>query len=231
MEAQRRVTGRKQHRHGGKVHFAEVTVRAEPCLGNSEVILSDGVLDTLREVFGVDFEHQRHCVWAAVSVVIDSFDRVAEVAPIRAEVVEVRVSGNVGREVSGFLLSVAGMHAIGEYLSTGEDDQARLPSGTADRPGQRAGLGRCSPSAAEDTPEKIGPVDTFLSEDDRRSVLYQTVYVVAWNDLNDGSTRDEIWGRHESVIRSLSRDAGVTREAIEDVLAGRPMRYNSQAKP
>jgi hypothetical protein len=39
MEAHRRFTGRKEHRCGGLVHFAEVTVQAEPCLGESEVVL------------------------------------------------------------------------------------------------------------------------------------------------------------------------------------------------
>src|SRR5207253_273455 len=128
MEAPRVFTGRKEHRHEGRVHFAEVTVRAEPCPGGSEVVLSDDVLNTLREVFGTDFEHQRHCVWAAVSVQISTIHVAGEMphagaTSFRAEVVEVRVSGNAGREVSEFLLSVASMSAIGDYLEAWENEQ------------------------------------------------------------------------------------------------------------
>src|SRR5436309_3423987 len=112
MEAQKLFTGRKQHRHEGQVHFAEVTVRAEPCLEETEVVWSEEVLDTLRGVFGTDFEHQRHCVWAAVSVQLSTINiggdyPHAGASSFRAEVVGVRVSGNAGRQVSGFLLSVA----------------------------------------------------------------------------------------------------------------------------
>jgi hypothetical protein len=40
-----------------------------------------------------------------------------------AEAIRIQVSGNAGREVSGFLLSVAGMDAFGEYLCAWEDSQ------------------------------------------------------------------------------------------------------------
>jgi hypothetical protein len=128
VKASRRFTGRKEHRLGNLVHFAEVTVQAEPCLGESEVVLSEEVLDTLREVFGPDFEHQRHCVSSAVSVQLSTINvgsdfPLAGAASFRAEVVGVRVSGNVGREVSGFLFSVAAMDAIGDYLTFWEHEQ------------------------------------------------------------------------------------------------------------
>jgi hypothetical protein len=57
MGAPRCFTGRKEHRRGDLVHFAEVTVQAEPCLGESAVVLSEEALDTLREAFGPDSEH------------------------------------------------------------------------------------------------------------------------------------------------------------------------------
>jgi hypothetical protein len=134
MEAQKCFTARSDHRHGGRVHFAEVTVRANRCPGPSQVVLSEGVLDTLREVFGTDFEHHRHCVWAAVMAQIDTVNVAGEMplagaASFRAEVVAVRVSGDAGREVCGALLSIAGMHAIGDYLEAWEDEQQRVPSG------------------------------------------------------------------------------------------------------
>jgi hypothetical protein len=128
MEAQRIFTGRKEHRHEGRIHFAEVTVRAEPCLGASRVELSTEVLSTLREAFGADFEHQRHCVSSAVSAQIATANVAGEMPRVgatsfRADVVAVRVSGNAGREVSGFLLSIAGMNAIADYLEAWENEQ------------------------------------------------------------------------------------------------------------
>ena len=92
MAAQRLFTGRNEHRHAGRVHFAEVTVQAEPCLGESQVEFSAAVLSTLREAFGSDFEHQRQCVWSAVSARIATAN-VAREMPLgdatsfRAEVV------------------------------------------------------------------------------------------------------------------------------------------------
>jgi hypothetical protein len=128
MTTQREFTGRKEHREGHRVHFAEVTVRAGPCPGGSHVLLSENVLIKLREVFGVDFEHQRHCVWSAVSAQIATINVAGEMplagaASFRAEVVDVRVSGNAGREISGFLLSMASMNAIADYLEAWENEQ------------------------------------------------------------------------------------------------------------
>ena len=36
MRSQRLFTGRMQNRRGNQVHFAEVTVQAEPCTGESQ---------------------------------------------------------------------------------------------------------------------------------------------------------------------------------------------------
>lgn len=134
-------TGRKEIRRDGSDHFAEVTVRGQ--LGDQpmEVTLSPAVLDYLREMFGADFEHQRHCVWAAVAVRLDPANRMlpevlpaadrmlglpdADVATFRAEVIGVRVSGNAGRKLAGFLLSVASMNAIDAYLDDWEDRHAK----------------------------------------------------------------------------------------------------------
>ena len=125
-------TGRvelKELLRGGSDDFAEVTVRAEPCVGPTEVVLSSAVLEYLRQLFGPDFEHYRHCVWAAVAVQID----VANVAgglphvgvtSFHAEVIGVRLSGNAGREAFGGLLTSAGMRAIGEYLVDWEQSQS-----------------------------------------------------------------------------------------------------------
>jgi len=114
--------GRKDIRRDGRDHFAEITVRAGPSQTPTHVTLSAEVLEIIRSVFGEDFEYQRHNVWAAVAAHIDIATRYTAEMPcfgatsFQAEVVRVRVSGNAGREVSGFLLSVAAMNAILEYL-------------------------------------------------------------------------------------------------------------------
>jgi hypothetical protein len=121
-------TGRKSIWRDGQDHFAEVTVRAWPSEAPTEVALSTEVLEVLRSVFGEDFEAQRHNVRAAVAAQIDTSDVAGQMPHVgatsfHADVVRVRVSGNAGREVSGFLLSVAGMDAIGEYLVAWETSQ------------------------------------------------------------------------------------------------------------
>jgi hypothetical protein len=122
-------TSRKTIRRDDAEHFAEVTVRAQP--GPSEVVLSPAVLGHLREVFGGDYEHARHCVWAAVAAQIGTANVAGEMPHVgatsfHAEVVEVKVSGNAGREIGGVLLTMAGMVAIGDYLEDWEDAQAGL---------------------------------------------------------------------------------------------------------
>src|SRR4051794_32705913 len=110
-------TGYDAIRRDGQDHFAEVTIQASPGPAPSRVTLSTEALDVLRSVFGADFEVQRHNVRAAVAAHIEPATRYTAKMPnvgatsFHAEVVRVRVSGNAGREISGFLLSVAGMNA------------------------------------------------------------------------------------------------------------------------
>lgn len=120
--------GRKSHSVNGVIHWAEVVTRAKPCHGLTEVILSSLALSILRETFGADFEHQRECVRSAIAVQIDTANIAGELPRVgasrfQAEVVEVRVSGNAGRDLSGFLLSAAGMDAIGAFLNAWEASQ------------------------------------------------------------------------------------------------------------
>lgn len=90
-------TGRKDFRRDGQDHFAEITVRAEPGEPPSQVNLSSEVLADLHAAFGPDFEHQRHNVWAAVIVQIDTTNLKdgyphAGAASFHAEVVGFRIS-------------------------------------------------------------------------------------------------------------------------------------------
>jgi hypothetical protein len=67
-------------------------------------------------------------VWAAAAVQIDTANVAGEIPHVgatsfHAEVIGVRVSGNAGREISGFLLSRASMDAIGDYLEDWENTQ------------------------------------------------------------------------------------------------------------
>jgi hypothetical protein len=126
---QETYTSRRAIRREGKEHFAEITVRAQPGPSPSEVVLSPAVLAQLREAFGGDFEHARHCVYAAVAAQIGTANVAGEMPHVgstffHAEVVEVKVSGNAGREIGGVLLTMAGMGAIGAYLEDWEDAQA-----------------------------------------------------------------------------------------------------------
>jgi hypothetical protein len=235
MEAPRCFNGRKEHRRGGLVHFAEVTVRAEPCLGKSEVVLSEEALDTLREVFGTDFEHQRHCVASAVSAQLATINVAghyphAGATSFRAEVVGVWVSGNAGREVSGFLLSVAGMDAIAEYLTAWEHEQESRTGGASSAPNAPEGSDsgvvlppeddvRCA--VLQSTQVRAwNDVIAGLTEDDYRCAVYQTTYVVARNEIDGGLTEDEIRGRYVRVIQATGQHADVAREAVDDALAG-----------
>lgn len=123
------TASRSLHRDGHH-HFAEVTVRASPGPAPSLVTLSEEAIDALRSTFGPDFEYHRHNVWAAVAVVIDTANVAGEmphvgVTSFHAEVVRVRASGDAGREVAGALLSMAGMHAIGDYLEAWEESRGR----------------------------------------------------------------------------------------------------------
>src|SRR5262245_3783916 len=99
-------TGRKTIRRDGRVHFAEITVRASSGPAPSQVTLSPAALEDLKAAFGEDFEYHRHNVWAAVATQIGVANVAGEMphvgaASFHAEVVCVRVSGNAGREVSG----------------------------------------------------------------------------------------------------------------------------------
>jgi hypothetical protein len=243
MGAPRSFTGRKEHRGGDLVHFAEVTVQAEPCLVESEVVLSEEVLDTLREAFGPDFEHQRHCVWSAVSAQLSTID-VAGIYPLaaatsfRAQVVGVRVSGNAGREVSSFLLSVAGMNAIADYLTAWEHEQEPRTGAVTSAPDEPEDSDpgavlppedayRCAVHQSTRVPAWNDAIGS-LTEDDFRCAVYQSTYVAARYDVADGLTYGDIRGRYVRVIQAAGRHADVAREAVDDALAGLPMRYKSR---
>jgi hypothetical protein len=133
-------TGRKAIRRDGRDHFAEVTVRAAPGPAPSQVVLSTAALEDLRSAFGADFEHHRHNVWAAVAVQIDTANTAGEMPHVgatsfRVEVLRVRVSGDAGKEVSGFLLKIAGMDAIGDYLHEWENAQEGREPVVSESPG------------------------------------------------------------------------------------------------
>ena len=76
----------------------------------------------------------------------------------------------------------------------------------------------------------IDPIacDIVLTEDDLRCAIYQSTYVLAWNDINDGLTGDEVRGRHEPAVQAAGRHADVAGVAVADALAGLPMRYKGR---
>jgi hypothetical protein len=240
MGAPRCFTGRKEHRAGDLVHFAEVAVQAEPCLGESEVVLSEEVLNTLREAFGPDSEHQRHCVWSAVSAQLSTINvagdyPLAGATSFRAQVVSVCVSGSAGREVDGFLLSVAGMDAIADYLADWEHEQEPRTGGLSSAPDEPEDSDPGAVSPGEDgcccathQSTRVPAWNDFiggLTEDDYRRAVYQSTYVAARNDIADGLTDGDIRGRYVRIVQAAGRHTDVAREAVDDALAGLPMRY------
>ncbi|WP_165251056.1 hypothetical protein [Paludisphaera soli] len=135
-------TSRKAIRRDGREHFAEVTVRASPCEPPSQVTLLASAHEDLRSAFGEDFEYHRHNVYAAVKVQIEIANVAGEMPHVgassfRAEVLCVRVSGDEGRELCGFLLTVAGMDAIAEYLYAWEHEQEAGADGGPRDPGPK----------------------------------------------------------------------------------------------
>lgn len=118
-------TARKVIKRHGQDHFAEITVRSSPGQAPSHVTFSAEALDFLRTTFGEDFEYHLHNVRAAVLAQINTANVSGEMPHVaatsfHAEVQRIRVSGNAGPHVSGALLSMAGMHAIGDYLEAWE---------------------------------------------------------------------------------------------------------------
>lgn len=108
--------------------FAEITVRAKPCQGQSEVVLSPPALASLREAFGEDFERQRDNVRAAVKSLIAMANVKGDVPHVGAssfqvEVTRVRVSRNAGQDLSAALLTAASWAAMGAYLEDYETEQ------------------------------------------------------------------------------------------------------------
>jgi hypothetical protein len=162
----------------------------------------------------------------------------AGAASFRAEVVEVQVSGNAGRETSAFLLSVAAMDAIADYLLAWEDEQRVIAGGEANEGPQRPHPRDASDEGDTIEPTSFGsavgwPDSSFvhLSEYDLRCVRYQSCYIAIRVDVESGVTEDAIRGRYNEIIKGLGPDADVVVEALDDALAGRPMRYKDPVEP
>ena len=239
MAAQRLFTGRNEYRHAGRVHFAEVTVRAAPRLGESQVELSAEALNTLREAFGADFEHQRHCVWSAVSAQIATANvagkmPLAGATSFRAEVVGVRFSPDAGRDVSGFLLSAAGMNAIADYLEAWENEQVVRTGGMVDRRAEREDTNEAPEASAMTAPVPSGAVDTHLvnrtdlrSWDDTLHAACRIYYRLIRRKIDEGRTEGEIRAQCLSSTQGDGAIAVAFRAALENALAGRPLMINS----
>lgn len=123
MDTTSHFTGRCSRLFNGRKFTAEVTVMATPIVGReSSVTLSDSVVNEMQEVFGADTEFlERSCLRASLLVQIASANVSGEM-PLVAKaifaitVVSLHVSGHANREMSGFLISVASMEAMGNYL-------------------------------------------------------------------------------------------------------------------
>src|SRR5262249_17047481 len=101
---------------------AEVTISATPTADDSSVKLLAPADTVLRETFGPDADFLTgSCIIAGIRAQRGSASVAREMpraqqSAFTVQVIGIRVSGNAGRERSGFLLTVAAMDAIGKFL-------------------------------------------------------------------------------------------------------------------
>lgn len=123
MDASKRYTARIVRRTelpNGRIHSASVSILAAPCPGETNVVVADPVLRKLAEWFGPHFDHGLHCVSDARAQI--AMANIAGEMPFVGrtsfcvEVVDVELDSELDWQQSGWLLSMASMDAIAEYL-------------------------------------------------------------------------------------------------------------------
>jgi hypothetical protein len=132
MEAAKPYTARITRRTelpNGRVHTTSVTLHAAPCLGETQVLLAEGVLRKLETWFGPHFEHGRHCGWSGVAAQIAMANVAGEMPRVgrtkfSVAVIDVALDSGLDWETSGWLLSMASMDAVPDYLIDFERSQS-----------------------------------------------------------------------------------------------------------
>lgn len=108
-------------RVGAEPCSAEITLTAVPSDHPSKVTFSREAIQDLNSAFGVDVYFQGQNVQAAVLAQIDTANVAGEMSHVGAmsfsvEIINVKISKDLGREASGALLSMASMDAVVQFL-------------------------------------------------------------------------------------------------------------------
>jgi len=131
MNGLKRFTARIDRRTevNGRIHSASVTITAAPDPVETKVIVADNVAGKLREWFGTHFDHGFHCVRDAGAQI--AMANVADEMPLvgrtkfLVEVVDAELDSTLDWQQSGYLLSMASMDAMADYLREFERSGSR----------------------------------------------------------------------------------------------------------
>ena len=104
----------------GRIQSASVTITAAPNTGETRVVVADSVLQKLRGWFGEHVDHGLHCIADARAQI--AMANVAGEMPLvgrtkfLVEVVDAELDSTLDWQTSGWLLSMASMDAMADYL-------------------------------------------------------------------------------------------------------------------
>jgi hypothetical protein len=127
MDGLKRFTGRvaRKTELNGRIQSASVTITAAPNPVETKVVVAETVVQKLREWFGQHYDHGLHCVSDAGAQV--AMANVAGEMPLvgrtkfLVEVVEAELDSTAGWQRSGYLLSMASMDAMADFLREFEE--------------------------------------------------------------------------------------------------------------
>lgn len=113
--------------------FAEITIKAKPCDGETHVVFSDSALRALRELYGEDSDHYRDIVRSAIvypfmAANIEGGAPHVGATTFEAEVSEIKASRDAGRESNDILLTLAGIRATSAFVIRWEAEQQGRPA-------------------------------------------------------------------------------------------------------
>jgi hypothetical protein len=137
MHGLKRHTGRVARRTelNGRIQSASVTIMAAPNPAETKVVVADSVLQKLRGWFGQHLGHGLHCVADAGAQV--AMAKVAGEMPLvgrtefLVEVVDAELDSTLDWQESGWLLSMASIDAMAEYLREFEQSRSSRDNGTS----------------------------------------------------------------------------------------------------
>jgi hypothetical protein len=122
MDGLKRITARVARRTelNGRIHSASVTITAVPDPDETKVVVADSVREKLRGWFGEHLDHGLHCV-ADARAQIAMANTAGEMPLVGrtkflVEVVDAELDSTLDWQNSGYLLSMASLDDMAEYL-------------------------------------------------------------------------------------------------------------------